>query len=154
MQQPAGGERRAVPAPATRHARRSGAGPSVVRRAITLLLNQPDGALGIDVDLLAFVDRPGVDLLISLIETVQSEPTINTAGLLERWRHDEQGRHLGKLAAVEIPSDDDFDPKAELEACIDQLSTLGRRDRIDLLIKKQRVRPLTQEEKAELRALR
>ena len=154
MKKPAGTGRRPSATPASHRARRSSGGPSVVRRAITLLLNQPDGALGIDVDELAFVDRPGVDLLVSLIETVQSEPTINTAGLLERWRHDEQGRHLGKLAAVEMPDDDDFDPKAEFAACIEQLSTLGRRDRIDLLIKKQRLRPLTAEEKAELRALR
>ncbi|MDJ0759401.1 MAG: DNA primase [Woeseiaceae bacterium] len=141
------------PTPATHHKRRSSGGPSVVRRAITLLLHQPDGAVDLDATSLASVDRPGVDLLISLIETVQSEPTINTAGLLERWRHDEQGRHLGKLAAVEIPDDEDFDPRAELAACIEQLGTMGRRDRIDLLIKKQRVGPLTKEEKAELRAL-
>ena len=142
------------PTPATHHKQRSSGGPSVVRRAITLLLHQPDGAVDLDVTRLASVDRPGVDLLVSLIETVQSEPTINTAGLLERWRHDEQGRHLGKLAAVEIPDDDDFDPRAELAACIEQLAMMGKRDRIDLLIKKQRVGPLTQEEKAELRALR
>ncbi len=136
-----------------RHAIQSGKGPSVVRRAITLLLNHPLSGQSLDATRLAGVDRPGVDLLAKLIETTQSEPTISTAGLLERWRHDEQGRHLGKLAATELPDDHDFDPEAELVDCISQLETAGRKDRIDLLIKKQRVGPLTDDEKAELRGL-
>ena len=127
--------------------------PSVVRRAITLLLNYPDAGSKLDVEMLAGVGRPGVDLLHRLIETVQQEPNITTAGLLERWRHDEDGRHLGKLAAIEVPGDDDFDAAAELQDCLAQLATAGRRARVDLLIEKQRVNKLSDEEKAELRAL-
>ena len=67
------------------------------------MLNHPDRGSKLDIEKLAGVQRPGVDLLADLIETVQSEPNITTAGLLERWRHDEEGRHLGKLAAVECP---------------------------------------------------
>jgi DNA primase len=84
--------------------------PSVVRRAITLLLNHPTAGDKLDIEKLAGVNRPGVDLLQELIETVQKEPNITTAGLLERWRHDDEGRHLGKLAAVEMPEEEDFDP--------------------------------------------
>ncbi len=127
--------------------------PSVVRRAITLLLNHPQAGDKLDVEKLAGVSRPGVDLLHELIETVQTEPNITTAGLLERWRHDEQGRHLGKLAMAEMPSDEDFDPSAELHDCLDQLAVAGRRERIDFLIEKQRDRTLSDEEKAELRQL-
>ncbi len=133
--------------------RLSASRPSVVRRAITLLLNHPQAGGKLDVEKLAGVSRAGVDLLHELIETVQSEPNITTAGLLERWRHDEQGRHLGKLAMVEMPSDDDFDPGAELRACLDQLAVAGRRERIDFLIEKQRDKTLSDEEKAELRQL-
>ncbi len=128
-------------------------GPSVVRRAITLLLNNPGAGEQIAADRLDGVSRPGVDLLVRLIETVHDEPNINTAGLLERFRHDEEGRHLGKLAATEVPDDPNFDAAAELEQCVVQLETSRRRERIDLLIKKQRVEPLTDEEKAELRGL-
>ncbi|MEM9690735.1 MAG: DNA primase, partial [Pseudomonadota bacterium] len=140
-------------AASVRRATPSGKSPSVVRRAITLLLNHPRSGQALDANRLDGVDRPGVDLLVRLIETTQSEPTISTAGLLERWRHDEQGRHLGKLAATELPDDHDFDPETELVACITQLETAGRKDRIDLLIKKQRVEPLSDDEKAELRGL-
>ena len=131
-----------------------GAGrPSVVRRAITLLLNHPAAAAKLDIEKLANVNRPGVELLHDLIETVQEDPNITTAGLLERWRHDDEGRHLGKLAAVEVPEEEDFDPAAELEACLEQLAIAGRRERIDFLIEKQKLSSLTDEEKGELRQL-
>ena len=127
--------------------------PSVVRRAITLLLNNPVAGSNLDIEKLAGVNRPGVDLLHDLVETVQKEPNITTAGLLERWRHDEEGRHLGKLAAIELPEEDDFDPAAELEACLNQLVLAGRRERIDFLIEKQKLSSLTDDEKGELRQL-
>ena len=127
--------------------------PSVVRHAITLVLNHPSAAQKTDVEKLANVHRKGTDLLIALIETVQGEPNITTAGLLERFRHDEQGRHLGKLAAVELPEDEDFDAAAELAECIDQLVLAGRKERIDFLIEKQKLGGLSDAEKAELRQL-
>ncbi len=127
--------------------------PSVVRRAITLLLNHPRAGDKLDVEKLADVGRPGVELLQRLIETVQDEPHITTAGLLERWRHDDEGRHLGKLAAIEVPVDEDFDAAAELHDCLDQLAAAGRRKRVDLLIEKQRLSNLSDEERAELRQL-
>lgn len=127
--------------------------PSVVRRAITLVLNHPEAGQDLDVGKLGDVKRPGVDLLAALIEIVQAEPNITTAGLLERWRHDDQGRHLGKLAAMDVPSDEDFDPAAELADCLTQLATAGRKDRITFLIEKQRVNSLTDDEISELRQL-
>ena len=127
--------------------------PSVVRRAITLLLNHPEAGARLDVEKIAEIERPGIDLLEELIETVQDEPNIRTAGLLERWRHDEQGRHLGKLAATEVPSGGDFDAAAELSDCLEQIAAAGRRDRIDFLIEKQRLEALSDDELSELRQL-
>ena len=125
----------------------------MVRHAISLVLNHPVAGQSADVEKLADVHRKGTDLLIALIETVQAEPNITTAGLLERFRHDEQGRHLGKLAASELPDDEDFDAAAELAECIDQLALAGRKERIDFLIEKQRLSGLSDAEKAELRQL-
>lgn len=130
---------------------RGGAKPSVLRRAITLLLNFPQAAEKLDIEPLASLDRPGVDLLHDLIETVQAEPHITTAGLLERWRNHEQGRHLGKLAAVEVPELEDFDAATELAECLRQLAHSGRRDRIDFLIEKERLGSLSDGERLELR---
>ncbi len=125
--------------------------PSVVRRAITLLLNHPQAGQKLDVEKLAGVTKPGADLLRELIETVQTEPTMTTAGILERWRNREEGRHLGKLAAVEVPDDEDFDAAAELEQSLEQLAAFRQRERVDNLIKKERVSTLSDTERAELR---
>jgi len=128
-------------------------GLSVVRRAITLILNHPEAGQELDVEKLAGVQRAGVDLLAALIETVQSEPNITTAGLLERWRHDDKGRHLGKLAAADVPTDEEFDAGAELQECLQQLAIAGRKERIEFLIEKQRVTGLDNGEKSELQQL-
>jgi len=127
--------------------------PSLVRRAISLLLHNPHAAEKLDIEGLAGVSKPGADLLRDLIETVQAEPNMTTARLLERWRDHEQGRHLGKLAAVEMPDNDDFNAAAELADCVQQLAAGGRRERIQFLIEKQTVKTLTERERSELRAL-
>ena len=78
---------------------------------------------------------------------------MSTAGLLERWRHREEGRYLGKLAAHELPEIDEFDPAAELAGCLHQLAASGARERIDFLIEKERLNTLTEAERTELSRL-
>ena len=61
-------------------------------------------------------------------------------------------------AATFAPSDlasftDDFDAAAELDDCLEQLETAGRKERISFLIEKQRVNGLSDEEKTELQEL-
>ena len=116
-------------------------------------MNHPAAALKADVEKLVGVHRKGTDLLLALIETVQAEPNITTAGLVERFRHDEQGRYLGRLAATELPMDEDFDAAAELADCMAQLARAGRKERVEYLIEKQRVSGLSDDEKSELRQL-
>jgi DNA primase len=127
--------------------------PSVIRHSITLVLNEPQSCLQLDVEKLGGLQRPGAELLRILIETVQAEPNITTAGILERFRHHEEGRHLGKLVASEMPIDEEFDAAAELAECLEQLALAGRRERVDFLIEKQRVSGLSDDEKTELRQL-
>ena len=127
--------------------------PSIVRRAITLLLHHPEAARKLHVERLAGVAKPGTDLLRDLIETVHAEPNMSTAGLLERYRTHEEGRHLGKLAAVEIPTAEDFDAAAERADCIGQLELAGERERISFLIEKERLSSLSDDERGELRGL-
>ena len=131
----------------------SGGKLSIVRRAITLLLHHPEAAQKLHVERLAGVTKPGTDLLRDLIETVHAEPNMTTAGLLERYRTHEEGRHLGRLAAVEIPAADEFDAGAELGDCIAQLELAGERERISFLIEKERLSSLSDEERGELRGL-
>ena len=124
--------------------------PSLVRRAITLLLHFPNAAGRLDVEQLSDVSKPGVTFLRELIEMVQSEPNMTTARMIERWRNHSEGRFLGELAAVEIPADDDFNAAAELASCIAQLSDAGRREHIEKLVEKERLGSLSAEQKNEL----
>jgi len=150
----AGRENAAIPMRLRARSQRATSGkPSIVRRAITLLLHHPEAAGKLPIERLAGVNKPGTDLLRSLIETVQEEPNITTAGLLERWRTHEEGRHLGKLAAVELPTTDDFDAAAELGDCVTQLALAGDRERISFLIEKERLNSLSDDERGELRGL-
>ena len=110
----------------------------------------PAAANDIDIERLAGVSKPGIDLLRDLIEIVQSEPTLSTAGLIERFRSDQEGQHLGTLATVELPQADEFDPAAELADCVIQLAHSSRKERIDILIEKQRLGTLSASERDEL----
>jgi DNA primase len=143
-----------TPAAPRREPRRpAGSRPSVVRRAITLLLHYPAAALDIDAPRLVGIARPGTDLLRKLIETVQAHPDITTAGLLERWRHDPEGQHLGRLAATELPPPEEFDPAAELAQCVRRLEAAAARERVQILISKQRDGSASAAERSELAKL-
>jgi len=144
-----------APRPASR-LKQSGQGtgnPSIVRRAITLVLHHPETVVSLNIEKLSNVSKPGSDLLRDLIETVQAEPNMTTAGLLERFRSHEEGRHLAKLVTVELPGPEDFDAGAELADCIAQLVLVARKERLDFLIEKQRLGTLSDHDKDELRAL-
>ncbi len=130
--------------------RRTAGKPSLVRRAITLLLHQPKAGLGLDLESIRELDRPGIELLRELVETVRREPNITTAGLLERFRTHEEGRHLGRLASAEIPPDEEFDPAPELAECLRRLALDGNREKINFLIEKQKHSSLSDAEKWQL----
>ncbi|MEQ8205569.1 MAG: toprim domain-containing protein, partial [Woeseia sp.] len=157
LNRPAKGAATTTAKPAGRNRRSSSSStgkPSVIRRAITLLLHYPQAGLELDSTVLGGINRPGAELLKELIESVQSDPDITTAGLLERWRHHEQGRHLGKLAATELPLSEDFDAGAELADCLHQLRQASAKARIENLIENERLGALSGDQKQELRSYR
>ena len=124
--------------------------PSIVRKAITIILNFPQSSQNIDINSITEIQQPGVQLLYELIKTSKKEPKITTAGLIERWRDDKEGKHLGKLAAMELPEHEDFNAMEELKNCINQLIVLANRKRIHALIEKEKQTLITDKEKTEL----
>ncbi|HDK02484.1 MAG TPA: DNA primase, partial [Gammaproteobacteria bacterium] len=76
---------------------------SPIRHAVTLLLQRPALAAGAgDPGRFRELDRPGVALLVQLLELLQQHPHLNTAAVLERWRGTEEGGHLERLAALPL----------------------------------------------------
>ncbi|HEU4616724.1 MAG TPA: DNA primase [Gammaproteobacteria bacterium] len=74
--------------------------PTPVRYAIKLVLHYPAAARAVgDVEGLDKVDERGVALLRQLLEIARSNPHIQAAHLLERFRGEPAERHLERLAA-------------------------------------------------------
>ena len=126
---------------------------SLVRSAITLLLQHPPLAL----ELLppfrfAGLQQPGVPLLIDLLQLVDARPDITTGALIEHFEGREEHAALQKLAAEVVPGDVEMWRTTFMDA-VDQLERMRLRQRIEVL--QERVRDggfaaLTAEEKTEL----
>lgn len=89
--------------------------PTPIRMAIALLLDRPHLytiADSVEKDWQKW-DAPGISILKQLLEIIRSQPTLNKAALLERWRDTEHFNHLNKLAnyGFDLPG---MDQEAEL----------------------------------------
>jgi hypothetical protein len=123
---------------------------NLVRQAIHLLVHYPEIADKVVLNpTLASLERPGVGLLIELIEELGRRPCANTGALLERWRERPDVEHLAKLAAQPCLVDAAGAAK-ELAGAVQQLGDEAARRRMDLLSKKA---GLSDAEKAELLGL-
>ena len=90
--------RPAPQAPRPRNARRS-----LVRIAIELLLQQPALAQRIEPPyVFAYLDQPGVTLLLDLLARCRARPDISTGALLESYSESEDLAALTKLAVAEM----------------------------------------------------
>lgn len=112
------GHRTAIPGQEFRQTR-----PTPIRMAIALLLDNPRLAEVVDAvedDWKAW-DTPGIPLLRQLLEIIHSQPTLNKAALLERWRDLPDFVHLNKLASYRFDFPD-LDPEAELKGALKKLN--------------------------------
>jgi DNA primase len=131
----------------------SGGRGSVVRQAVRTLVHYPGIATQAPAsDGLAGIDRPGIPLLIELLNDLQENPCVNTAALLERWRGRPDFEPLAKLAGAEYPVDAKGAAR-ELADALEQLfpERLDQR-RAELVSKKDR-EGLTDAERTELLGL-
>lgn len=93
-------------APAPRTVAEAGVAPSPVRRALRLLLEQPDLGERVDnLELLAQADVQGIDVLIEAIDFFQAHPSASVAQLLEFWKDTPKGRGIQKLLSQELGID-------------------------------------------------
>ncbi|MCG7977256.1 MAG: DNA primase [Candidatus Thiodiazotropha endolucinida] len=97
--------------------------PTPIRMAIALLLDCPHLytiADSVEKDWQKW-DAPGISILKQLLEIIRSQPTLNKAALLERWRDTEHFNHLNKLAnyGFDLPG---MDQEAELRDALLKLN--------------------------------
>lgn len=138
--------------------RAAGVRMTTMRTAIALLLQMPQLARRIPADHPALeADQPGAALLRALHRRALEAPDITTARLLEAWRDTSEAPHLQRLAAYEFATDPQHDREQalarEFDDAIARIAEKHRWQRRELLFEASRERPLSQEEKRELREL-
>jgi DNA primase len=127
---------------------------NLVRQSVHLLVHYPEIADKIaGFDGLAAVDKPGIPLLMDLIQELRRQPCATTGALLERWRGRPDVEHLAKLAALECLIPDAAGAARELVGAIRQLIEEGAIRRREQLLSKHGREGLTDAEKAELQGL-
>ncbi|NIP73675.1 MAG: DNA primase [Gammaproteobacteria bacterium] len=146
---PAGDSRRVPPPGAAARARRR----SPARLAIALLLQHPGLARQVgDADTLKSLEVPGVDLLAQILEMLHREPHLTTGALLERWREAPEGKHLFKLARLELPGTE-VSLAREFQDTVRHLAAKGRERRWEFLQEKLAREGLSESEKEEWKQL-
>lgn len=127
--------------------------PSVIKKSISLILNYPEAVK--EISNIEFVNykKPGIKILIKLLKNIADEPDMNTAALIERWREDDEGKYLSKLAINLFPKNEEFNAEEELNNCLAQITKNFYNERINSLIKKQADNQLTSDEKVELKEI-
>ncbi len=106
---------------------------SLVRAAITLLLQQPSLALHIEPPhLFAILRQPGIPLLCELIALIRERPDINTGLIIESFSEREEQASLQKLASQEFPGEPEH-WQAEFNDALQQLDKQTRMQRIEEL---------------------
>ncbi len=123
---------------------------SLIARAIRALLHQPSLSDLADAGALAGLTRPGVDLLLEILEICQEHPHLTSAGLLERLRLHRHSGHLQNLLATELVEHDELDLSREFAGCIAKLREGALKDQVDALIRRQREQGLDDAGRREL----
>ena len=122
-----------------------------VRRALRVLLNFP--AVAAEAPgrwwRLVGLEKPGVGLLVAVLDLLRERPDLKTASLIEHFREHAEGRHLGRLAAAGPPPGDESRMAEELRDALAGLYKELDEQRFALLTAKSRVGTLTEEERGE-----
>ena len=119
-----------------------------IRYAITLLLH--------DTSLVRYVENPeqialsnlsDANLLTTLIETIEENPHINGASLIERWRNTDFEASLIRLMKWQPDTDNNDVLAREFQDCLRQIRKKANEKKLEALIHKERTEGLTEREK-------
>lgn len=124
----------------------------LLRRAIALLLHQPQMAAEfLPTEGWRDDGRPGASLLAELVELLAANPHLSSGAVVERYRDHPMGKHLASLAATPLDLEEGLE--RELRDCIASLHAQNRRartaERLRVLTAKGS-RALTEAERREL----
>lgn len=127
--------------------------PSLVRQAITLLVNFP--AIGREIAVPAGLDKvhqKGTALLMELLELAASHPDLTPGALVERFRDRPEGPHLAQMLMAPVLVSETAAAR-ELADSLQRIVGAGIEERLAELVAKAAADGLSAEEKAEFRQL-
>jgi len=126
---------------------------SLVRAAITLLVQRPALALALDPPWsFAELRQPGIPLLVELIALCRARTNLMPASLLEHFAEREEAKALHKLAVADFPGGES-EARAEFLDAVLQLERQTMQQRIDDFTAKNGEGTITEAERGELRSL-
>ncbi len=128
--------------------------PSPLRVVVALLLQCPElSVLAGDPQRFRSIGGTGANLLVELLELLQTNPKLKTGALLERWRDKEEGRYLAKLAQWKPPFEDKTGLEAEFSGALARLEQQLNEICTEELLHKAQAGTLSTEEKDRLQQL-
>ncbi|TXL17836.1 DNA primase [Methylococcaceae bacterium HT3] len=124
---------------------------SPIRLAITLLLQNPALIIEFEKKQVQWpmLDFPGIALLKKIVEIIEQHPDINLPRLLEHFRGKDEEKYIKIMMNHDFCISGD-EIAEEFSGAIDRLINLGREQRLDELIEKERVSGLALHEQKEL----
>ncbi len=126
---------------------------SPMRKTIGLLIQHPQLASKIEQwQQLAGCAEPGADLLFKLLEILQQQPHLTTASLLEHWREDSSYQHLMTLANWQHEIPENIIEEEFLHA-FGKINVSTSKQQLQFLLEESKQRPLTTDEKHQLKQL-
>ncbi len=136
-----------------RHGPPSERRPSLVRTAITHLLQNPQFAEELVPPYpFAGLQQPGIDLFSELVLLLRDRPGLNTGGLLEHFAERREAESLQRLALIDLPGKEAA-RRTEFFDAIAQLNRQVLQQRLEELQQKHREGELTANENQELLSL-
>ncbi|MCB1622873.1 MAG: toprim domain-containing protein, partial [Thiothrix sp.] len=125
-----------------------------VRYAITLLLHDPGLAAQVEnPEKMLTWELPGVELLLQLVEIIEDNPHIHSAGLLERFRGTGHEKILGNLMAWQPARADAALLQREFQDCLRQVKRKVHEKALDSLFYKEQTEGLSPQERHDLLSL-
>ncbi len=125
-----------------------------VRYAITLLLHAPELAVWVEhPEKLLECELPGLELLVKLVEMIETHPHIHSAGLLEQFRDTPYEKILLKLMNWQPQEADEQVLQREFQDCFRQIKRQVRQKALELLLSKEQTHGLSPQEKHDLLSL-
>ncbi len=128
--------------------------PTPLRLLVALLLQCPKLAeLAGQPERFQRISGKGANLLVQLLKLLQANPDMHAGAIIERWRDQEEGRYLAKLARWTPPFEDETSLVAEFRGALARLEQQLDELRTEELLSKARQETLSRTEKEELQRL-